>query len=50
MLIDNLLKSMGLSYTTRHHLGERVRRIDWRFLAAVIVFLAGLIALLIYAR
>ncbi|WP_167737331.1 hypothetical protein [Sphingomonas parva] len=46
MWIDNFLKSMGLSYTTRHHMAERVRRTDWRFLGAVIALFGSLGAII----
>jgi hypothetical protein len=39
MVIDRILRSLGLSYTTRHHLGRTVKGTDWGFLAAVLLLL-----------
>ena len=33
---------MGLSYTTRHHLGRTVKGTDWLFLLALLVLVAVL--------
>ena len=40
-MLDKLLKTMGLSYTTRYHLRERFRRTDWLFLVAVAALILG---------
>lgn len=39
MVIEKILKGLGMSYTTRHHLGRTVKGTDWIFLLAVILLL-----------
>ena len=47
-MIDRLLKSMGMSYTARHHLKARVKGIDWLFMAAILLVLAGAVAVVVH--
>ena len=42
LVIDRILKGMGLSYTTRHHLDRTVKGTDWGFLVALVAMIAVL--------
>jgi uncharacterized integral membrane protein len=47
MVIDKILKGLGLSYTTRHHLTRTAKGTDWRFLLALLLLLAFLVFIVI---
>ena len=46
-MLDRLLRTMGLSYTSRHHLRQRARQTDWIFLAAVLATILAAVFILV---
>ena len=46
-MFDRLLRTMGLSYTSRHHLRQRARQTDWLFLAAVLAMIVAAVFVLV---
>jgi hypothetical protein len=48
--MEKLLKLLGLSYSTRHHLKAKIRHIDWTFLAAATALIICTILVLRYLR
>lgn len=48
--MERLLKLLGVSYSTRHHIKARIRHIDWLFVGAAAALIVCIFMVLRYLR